>query len=123
VGAKEDGGRKSRPRPMKGENIMFICSGCNMEIYDSADGIEICLMCRGVVKRGNNKMKIHCTNCGYEGEIQNFIKGSIITELFLYLMFLLPGIIYSIWRLSSRYKGCPKCKWENVVPLEELKGF
>ena len=59
-----------------------------------------------------------CTHCGTIAEPKTYIKGNIIVELFLWLLFLLPGLIYSIWRLSSRYKGCPKCGAPNMIPQD-----
>jgi hypothetical protein len=39
-------------------------------------------------------------------------------EVFLWLLFLLPGFIYSIWRLCARYQGCPMCGEKNLIPME-----
>jgi len=58
-----------------------------------------------------------CTNCGHVGKPKRYTKGSMIVELGLWICFLIPGLIYSIWRLSSRYDGCPKCRASNMVPL------
>jgi hypothetical protein len=46
------------------------------------------------------------------------MKGSILTELFLWLFFLIPGLIYSIWRHSSVVDGCSKCGSPAVIPLD-----
>lgn len=43
-------------------------------------------------------------------------KGSFFIELILWLCILIPGLIYSIWRLSSRYKACPACGATNLLP-------
>ena len=43
-------------------------------------------------------------------------------EVFCWLLFLLPGLIYSIWRLTSRYNACPKCKNASMIPLDTPKG-
>jgi ssDNA-binding Zn-finger/Zn-ribbon topoisomerase 1 len=61
------------------------------------------------------KKLIKCPNCGYEGEAKTYTKGSLAVEIVLWLFFLLPGLIYSVWRLSSRYEGCPKCGYEHVA--------
>ncbi len=53
--------------------------------------------------------EVVCTTCGYVGEPKAITKGSIAIEVVLWLCFLVPGLIYSIWRLSSRYDGCPSC--------------
>jgi hypothetical protein len=58
-----------------------------------------------------------CTTCGYVGNTKRVTKGSFFIELILWLAFIVPGIIYSIWRLTSRYDACPKCGGANMIPL------
>jgi hypothetical protein len=58
-----------------------------------------------------------CPNCGHKGKPKLYTKGNIFLEIVLWLLFLLPGLIYSIWRLSSRYRGCPQCEAPNMLPL------
>jgi hypothetical protein len=36
-------------------------------------------------------------------------KGSFLIEFLLWVCFIVPGLIYSIWRLGTRHKGCPSC--------------
>jgi|GEM_PF-972236 len=62
-----------------------------------------------------------CTQCGYIGRPKNAIKGNIAIELFLWLFFIIPGLIYSVWRSSSRHKVCPKCGNKNLIPLDSPK--
>ena len=50
-----------------------------------------------------------CQDCGYVGKPKSITKGSFFLEVVLWLCFLLPGILYSAWRLNSRYEGCPEC--------------
>ncbi|MBA7713419.1 hypothetical protein ES703_122422 [subsurface metagenome] len=59
-----------------------------------------------------------CSKCGYKGKPKLHTKGNIGMEIVLWLFFLLPGLIYSIWRHASRYKGCPKCHEPNMLPLD-----
>lgn len=59
-----------------------------------------------------------CANCGFTGPAKKITKGSFMLELFLWFCFLLPGLIYSIWRLSSRYPACMKCGSQHLVPLD-----
>jgi DNA-directed RNA polymerase subunit RPC12/RpoP len=61
---------------------------------------------------------IRCTNCGYEGKAKKFVKGSLAVEIVLWLLIIVPGLIYSVWRLSTKYWGCPKCEWRNVVKIK-----
>jgi len=63
-----------------------------------------------------------CTNCYYRGEPKTITKGSIWIEIALWLFFLLPGIIYSVWRLATRTKACPSCGQETLIPEESVRG-
>lgn len=59
-----------------------------------------------------------CTSCGAVNVPESDVKGSFLIEVILWLCFLVPGIIYSIWRLSSRYNYCPKCKGTAIIPAD-----
>ncbi|MBN2483637.1 MAG: hypothetical protein JXD21_05510 [Candidatus Omnitrophica bacterium] len=63
-----------------------------------------------------------CPNCGNSGHAKVVTKGSFIIELALWIMFIVPGIIYSLWRLTSRYEACPKCGASNMVPVDSPRG-
>jgi len=63
-----------------------------------------------------------CSYCGSIGEPVPYTPGSIWMEILLWFMFILPGLIYSIWRLSSRTKVCPVCKKDAMIPLETPLG-
>ena len=60
--------------------------------------------------------KIVCTSCGYIGEPGRVTNGSIGIELILWLCLLVPGLIYSIWRLSTRHDACPSCGNAAIIP-------
>jgi hypothetical protein len=49
-----------------------------------------------------------CKNCGYIVQPITITPGSFWMELILWICFAIPGLTYSIWRLTARYKGCPK---------------
>jgi len=61
--------------------------------------------------------EVVCTSCGYIGEPKTITKGNIAIEIVLWLCFLIPGLVYSIWRLSSRYDGCPTCAQGTLIPV------
>lgn len=44
-------------------------------------------------------------------------EGNGVVEVLLWLFFLVPGIIYSIWRASSRKIVCPICAAPNPIPV------
>ncbi|WP_291986606.1 hypothetical protein [Candidatus Accumulibacter sp. ACC007] len=58
-----------------------------------------------------------CRNCGHVGETKTVTKGHFALEVVLWLCFLVPGIIYSIWRLTTRYQACPVCGNANLLPM------
>lgn len=66
----------------------------------------------GMVK-GNARF---CTTCGHEGPTKTRTKGSLLIEIILWLCFLVPGLIYSIWRISSRQPVCTSCGATTLVP-------
>lgn len=44
-------------------------------------------------------------------------RGHILIEIILWLCFLIPGVIYSIWRHSTRYDVCGSCGASTLVPV------
>ncbi len=81
-----------------------------------------------------------CTSCGYVGYPKRLTKGSFWVEVglwlvglllspfffavagFLWIVFLLPGLLYTVWRETSRYDACPKCKNASMIPLDTPVG-
>lgn len=63
-----------------------------------------------------------CATCGSVGKLKNVTKGHFLIELLLWLFFLLPGVIYSIWRLSTRYSACRTCLSPYVIPVDSPRG-
>lgn len=61
------------------------------------------------------KIEKRCTLCGFEGKSKTLTKGSFWLEIVLWLMFIWPGIIYSIWRLTTRQEVCGNCGNEGTL--------
>lgn len=64
---------------------------------------------------GSGKVS-YCTSCGTEGPSKKVTKGSLLIEIILWLCFIVPGLIYSVWRVSSRHQACPSCGATTLVP-------
>lgn len=62
------------------------------------------------------KTKYICGNCGSDTNAETKTPGSILIELVLYLFFIIPGIVYSLWRSSSRKKICHACGGHHLLP-------
>lgn len=63
-----------------------------------------------------------CRSCGSVGKPKSVTKGSFIAELFLWLCFLLPGALYTVWRLTTRHKACRACGGSEIIPAESPLG-
>lgn len=63
-----------------------------------------------------------CTHCGDTNGGTVVTRGNLGIEIILWLTFLVPGIIYSIWRLSSRYIACPTCGASALIPIQSPRG-
>lgn len=63
-----------------------------------------------------------CTTCGYVGHPVTTVKGNVLFELLLWCFFIVPGIIYSIWRGSTNQKVCPKCRHSTMIPSDTPLG-
>lgn len=59
-----------------------------------------------------------CRQCGTLAIPKKLTKGSIAIEIVLWLCMIFPGLIYSLWRLSSRYPACSVCRSPDLVPPE-----
>lgn len=69
-----------------------------------------------------NKADMVCVQCGHVGVPVMYTKGSFAIELVLWLCFLVPGVIYSFWRLSNRGKMCSVCKGTQLIPVNSPMG-
>jgi len=63
-----------------------------------------------------------CRKCGQIGPHELNKKGKLSTEIILWLLFILPGLIYSIWRRTGRYFACRACGTHHIVPLDSALG-
>lgn len=63
-----------------------------------------------------------CQHCGSTGTPRTVTRGSFLLEVLLWLTFLVPGILYSLWRLSTRQPVCRQCGASHMVPLHSPRG-
>lgn len=63
-----------------------------------------------------------CKTCGFVGKAKKRTKGSIFIEIILWICFLIPGVIYSIWRLTTRAEVCSKCGSTELIPIDSPIG-
>ena len=64
-----------------------------------------------------------CTNCGtVVTDPKTATKGHFLFEVILWLCFIVPGMLYTIWRLTTRAKVCHSCGSANLVSLDSPVG-
>ena len=66
----------------------------------------------GPYRRGS----VFCRRCGTIDVPRSHTPGSILIEGVLWLCLLVPGLVYSLWRLSARTKVCKACGSADVIP-------
>ena len=62
--------------------------------------------------------KKYCLACYNIGDQKAIMPGSMLIELALWLCFLLPELIYSVWRLTAKHKACGSCGSKELVPVD-----
>ena len=63
-----------------------------------------------------------CTVCGSKNNHKKKAKGNIIIEIILWCCYIVPGLIYSIWRISSKRLICLSCGSEALIPENSIIG-
>lgn len=66
--------------------------------------------------------KLICVECGHSGKPVTRVPGSIVLELILWLCFVVPGMIYSVWRHNKKFKACAVCGASHLIPINSPKG-
>jgi hypothetical protein len=67
--------------------------------------------------------EMHCPNCGIVAEPSVETNGSFLIEIVLWLFMIVPGLLYTLWRLTTRYEACPCCGAPNMIPLDSPKAL
>ena len=63
-----------------------------------------------------------CTNCLTVWETKKQTQGSIWIELVLWITFIVPWLIYSIWRMTSKKQVCKWCGSDSLIPVNSPAG-
>ena len=67
--------------------------------------------------KGNGKCKYICTVCGSETNGKKICKGSFFIEIILWCCFIVPGALYTVWRLTTTSKVCHSCNGHPIIPI------
>jgi ribosomal protein S27AE len=61
-------------------------------------------------------MTKYCPNCGHVGKAT--YNGSLLITLILLCFYILPGLVYEIWRCSKGRVKCPSCGQSAMIPAD-----
>lgn len=103
------------------------CEECGKQISDKAAACPACgapvqkpyEAPRKVIAGHNGRV---CRACGHVGKAKLHTPGHILLELVLWLMLIVPGLIYSVWRMSARREVCASCGSTDLVPATSPAG-
>lgn len=97
--------------------LVSACEGCGKGVTGAltrltqVNGRYLCPDC---LSNPEGKLQYYCTACHSYSTFAK-PKGNKWIELVLYLFYIIPGIIYSIWRRSGNTKVCPKCGSNSII--------
>ncbi|MFA7174107.1 MAG: hypothetical protein WC340_12000 [Kiritimatiellia bacterium] len=63
-----------------------------------------------------------CSNCGSYTNGTSHTKGYFVLEIILWLCWVIPGLLYTMWRLTTRGKVCHLCKCDTLTPVNSPMG-
>lgn len=63
-----------------------------------------------------------CASCGTLDATRTNTPGSIFIEIILWIVLIIPGVIYSIWRHMARKKVCAECGGTELLPIGTPRG-
>lgn len=97
------------------------CPNCNQTVSEAKQALIIAKQKAEKKVAAKEKRRInhltYCPACGSTFKHAKMVtRGNLLIEIILWLFFLLPGLIYSIWRMTTRYKVCPTCGSATIIP-------
>ncbi len=72
-------------------------------------------MYKGVQYLAVKNQSVVCLHCGHEGVAKIDCKGSALLEAVLWFALILPGLLFSIWRFTTRERVCDACGQTRLV--------
>lgn len=67
--------------------------------------------------------KLICKDCGTSCDRgRRVTRGHLAIEILAWLFFLIPGIMYSIWRHYTRHEVCPSCGSRQLIDMQTPLG-
>ena len=85
--------------------------------------VWLCVLAvRGLLGIKRSRPQTICTSCGSTAPSKTVTRGSFLIEVILWLCFIIPGVLYSLWRLTTRSQACSACGATSLVPADSPMG-
>jgi TonB family protein len=62
--------------------------------------------------------EFYCRNCGSIATPKKKVRGWFALELLLWLLFIIPGVCYTLWRLTTKVRVCRMCGAADIIPAD-----
>lgn len=99
------------------------CDGCGTKVFGVVSSLQKVgnrYLCATCASNPTDKPKYYCNAC-HNTSPTALRKGNGWIELVLYLFYIIPGIIYSVWRRSDPPNVCPMCKAPGLILASAAK--
>lgn len=96
------------------------CDSCGAVKFASLTEVKGKYLCPLCASNPEGKAKYYCNAC-HNYAPHALRKGSGWIEVVLYLFYIVPGVIYSIWRRAGPPTVCPLCRATALVPASAAK--
>lgn len=113
--AQNDGTSKGKIMALK--TSCDVCGRTFTGVLSSLKKINGKYMCSTCAANPTGTAQYYCSSCGTYFPSAGK-KGNGWIELILYLCYIIPGIIYSIWRRAGNSTACPKCKSSSIISAD-----
>lgn len=81
----------------------------------ASQGIGVSVVASHGMQPESDMPRYFCTQCHTYSNTAK-MKGNGWIEALLYLFYILPGVIYSVWRRSGQPNACPTCGHAALIP-------
>ena len=96
------------------------CDQCGSSVVGITSKLKLVnnkYLCANCVANTSGESKYFCTSCKSYSPVSK-IRGSSWIELVLWLCYIIPGVIYSIWRRSGKSSVCVNCNSSTLIALD-----
>jgi len=70
----------------------------------------------GLVTGGLGGPVMFCPECAFVGQGKTVVRGTLQLEMLLWWLFIIPGLAYSVWRISNQQRVCACCYHAGLLP-------